>query len=485
MVNRERVQLAVPPGEITLDILRRKLRLTGVKEGCREGDCGACTVMLGSLRNGTVDYQAVNSCLLPAAAIAGKHLVTIEGINQDGLNPIQEAFLTEGAVQCGFCTPGILMALTAHILSAPEPGPASAVNAVAGNICRCTGYIAIRRAIERLFNTLPHISAEHRVRDLVALGILPKYFLEIPGELGRIAAPARPQRPAAGTNPVYVAGGTDIFVQPPRDMDNREIIFLEPPGEADRIRIRDGCLELAGGLTVEELRQSPQVRKHWPGLPEMLAGVSSVQIRNRATIAGNIANASPIGDITIILLALGADVEVGEPGKPRRVPLKEFFLGYKQLAKRESELLSRVFVSLPAAGVRFNFEKVCRRQHLDIASVNTAMQLFVRNGRIDKVDLAAGGVAPIPMYLEQTALFLQGKPLKAGVLTAALTVLDKEISPISDMRGSAAYKRRLLRNLVLGHFITLFPALLNSKGFIANPGAGEKTSQRNFQGSAK
>jgi len=199
------------------------------------------------------------------------------------------------------------------------------------------------------------------------------------------------------------------------------------------------------------------VKKFWPRLPEMLELVSSVQIRNRATIAGNIVNASPIGDIAILLLAMSAEIELAEAEKTRRLPLKNFFLSYKRLAMTPSERLTRVFVPLPGPGMRFHFEKVSRRQHLDIASVNTAMRISAADGTIREAHVAAGGVAPVPLFLEKTSFFLRGKPLEPVTLKEALKVLDREISPISDMRGSEKYKRRLLRNLFLSHFLTLFP----------------------------
>ncbi len=457
MVNRKRVHLEISPAEITLDLLRKNLRLTGVKEGCREGDCGACTILLGERRDKGITYAAVNSCLLPADALNGTHVVTIEGLNRDGLNPIQEAFLEEGAVQCGFCTPGILLSLTAFLINAPDPGPESAARAISGNICRCTGYVAIRRAIDRLFSRIPDLSGKDRILALIKLRILPDYFSSISTELDRIASPPPPDRVDSDENPVYVAGGTDLFVHPTHDLKDQPLVFLSPPGDPDGIRVGESFLELPGGLTTEALKQAPEIRKFWPRLPEMLELVSSVQIRNRATIAGNIVNASPIGDIAILLLAMGAEIELMENEKKRRIPLRKFFLAYKKLAKTPAERLSRVFIPRPGPGMVFHFEKVSRRQHLDIASVNTAIGISAPDGTIREAHVSAGGVAPVPLFLEKTSLFLRDKSLEPAALKAALVVLDSEISPISDMRGAERYKRRLLRNLFLSHFLTLFP----------------------------
>jgi xanthine dehydrogenase small subunit len=456
LLNRERVDVDAASTEIALDILRNRLHQTSVKEGCREGDCGACTVLLGTLTGKSVQYQALASCLLPAAALHGGHVVTLEGLCGADLNPIQAAFLEQGAVQCGFCTPGILLSLTAWLLSASKLDPEEASAAISGHICRCTGYVSIRRAVESLVAGLGEQGQGLRLEELVDRGIVPAYFLEVQGMLSRLpprhSEPTDPGRPA-----LVIAGGTDLFVHPRGDISDKTPVFTDALPGAQGIVESGNFLELGAAVSVEALRQSPLVRKTWPGLPGQLLLVSSPQIRNRATLAGNIVNASPIGDLTIILLALEAELVLTGPDGERSLPLHDFFLGYKKMDLGPGELIRLIRLPLPQGDVFFNFEKVSRRRHLDIAGVNSALQLSLDQGRVNRVALSAGGVAPIPLRLEKTAAYLCHRPLCDETLAGALGVMDGEIAPISDVRGSAAYKRRTLRHLLVAHFAGLFP----------------------------
>jgi xanthine dehydrogenase small subunit len=311
--------------------------------------------------------------------------------------------------------------------------------------------------VHGLFAAVPKLSKKNRIEELVELGILPAWFHKAPGKLARIAPPARGRKPFLNEKPLFVAGGTDLFVHPPLEQDPGKMAFLEEPPAREKFIVSKGFLEIDGRVTTQELLESPEIRTFWPGLPASLELVSSLQIRNRATIAGNFVNASPIGDISIIMLALGADVELASGNSSRRIPLESLFLGYKKLAKSEREILTRIFVPLPEPGNHFAFEKVSRRQHLDIASVNTALQIRVESGKITSARIAAGGVAPIPLLLEKTAGVLRGKSLGPDLVRKALRETEKEIAPISDIRGSAEYKRRLLRNLILTMLQDLFP----------------------------
>lgn len=459
-LNREPVIIEASATEMVLDILRNRMHLTSVKEGCREGDCGACTILMGRPSADAVHYQAVTSCLLPAAEIDGCHVVTLEGLNGPELNPVQAAFLKEGAVQCGFCTPGILLSLTAYFLSDQMPSADEAAQAISGHICRCTGYLSIRRAVEGLLCGLPQPAKGNRLDWLIEKGIVPGYFREVHTGLKSMPSPQDQSINPPGSSR-FIAGGTDLFVHPPEDLDSRGAVFIHQQEEAHLIRETRGFLELGAGVTVEALRESPLVRARWPKLPQLLTLVSSPQIRNRATLAGNMVNASPIGDLSIILLALEAELELSGPAGTRRLSLDHFFLGYKKMDLKSGEMIRLVRVPLPAKDSAFHFEKVSRRRYLDIAGVNSALQITLQQGRIEKVVLSAGGVAPIPLVLSRTAAFLQNRRLNPDTISQALGVMDEEIAPISDVRGSAEYKRRLLHHLLAAHFITLYPQWFN------------------------
>jgi xanthine dehydrogenase small subunit len=491
MLNDRKEETAGSTGGSALDYIRRTLRLTGTREGCREGECGACTVLLGEPWKGTVRYKAVASCLLPLGELEGRHIVTVEGINRsDGKpNTIQQALVEEGAVQCGFCTPGIVMSLTGFFLTVENPTFQEAVDALDGNICRCTGYKSIQRALRNLCDTYGTRIAQFkkeqqeadsqetnqkesrqwqadRIHLLVEWNILPAYFKDIAPQLSEIGDTGidaqvsdKERRQKKRKNRVVVAGATDLLVQQPEELKEQELYFISRRDELRQIRQKDNWLFIGAGVTVEEMKRSPEIEAYYPRMPEYLSLVSSTIMRNRATLAGNIVNASPIGDLTIMLLAMDADICLVDGKQRREMPLRDFYKGYKTLDRRKSEIIESVEIPLPRKewDIRFNFEKVSRRKYLDIASINTAMSIRMDEERIETFHLSAGGVAPVPLYLKDTCANLKGRKVDRETIDYAFKVIDGEISPITDVRGSAQYKRKLLRNLVYSHFLTMFP----------------------------
>jgi len=469
-------------GAVLLDVLREDLGLTGTKDGCREGDCGTCVVLLGSLRPDGMRYRTVNSCLLPMGGVAGHHVVTIEGLNQTDLSPVQKALLDEGAVQCGFCTPGLVIALTGFLLSGAPISETDGLAALGGNICRCTGHVAIRRAISRLCGQFPDLepapglSASARITALVAHRVLPPYFLDIPQRLHDLAATAAGQKgetrspvlveaaaakapgeECEARSPVLVAGGTDLFVTQADLLHHAELTFLSQREDLQGIRIEGTVCGIGAATPLTAIEASPIIRRLFPDFPRHFARIASVSIRNRATIAGNIVNASPAGDASVMLLALDASLVLVRGDRQREVLLRDFFRGYKVLDMAADEMIAEIRFPVPEADNRFNFEKVARRDHMDIASVSSAIMLRIEGDRIVEAHVAAGGVAPVPLYLQKTSAFLQSRPISAATAREAAAVAGDEISPISDVRGSAVYKRALLPRLILAHFLTLFP----------------------------
>jgi xanthine dehydrogenase small subunit len=526
ILNNDLVETSLPAGTVVLDFLRRERRLNGTKEGCREGDCGACMVLLGELQRDSgpeaqpsrrtdgddpqaparrakqfVRYRAVTSCLLPLGELEGRHLVSIEGLNPSpegggcpeklALNPIQRHLVGEGAIQCGFCTPGFVVSLTGYLLGNRSWSYEQAVAAVAGNICRCTGYASIKRAIRALLRELPAAGTSGRVADsptperpadrsrdserrlidvdggqverLVELGVVPRYFLDVPVRLQEL----RQQKThgiKAGTG-TLVAGGTDLFVQKPQALLAERLSFVSQRPELKSFLVENGRLFLGAGMTMEDVKRLEIVKKLLPELEEFLPLIASLPIRNRATLGGNIVNASPIGDFTIILLALGAGLGLESAGRLREVALEDFFQGYKKLSKKTGELLKWVIIPSDRRGF-FNFEKVSRRRHLDIASVNSAAWIRSQDGYIQEARLSAGGVAPVPFLLARTSAYLNGRSLDEDTVEQALQAAQEEISPINDVRGSAAYKRLLLRQLLLAHLFKAFPDSMKAEAWI-------------------
>jgi xanthine dehydrogenase small subunit len=471
IINNREVKMLLPTGMVTLDFIRQYQGLPGTKEGCREGECGACTILVGELDGGEVRYKAVASCLLPLGELNGKHIVTIEGLTTGTLSPIQQALVDEGASQCGFCTPGFVLSLTGFFLTSETLDYWDAIDALDGNICRCTGYVSIQRAVRKLCDTYAPGAAKkgNRVEQLVEWSILPPYFPGIPEQLKTIksdedlqaaSAPSHAYSAARkGRNEIVVAGGTDLYIQRPEELQDKDLFFISQCKDLTGIEQKDDWLFIGAGTTVEEMRQSALMNRLFPNMKTYLDLVASTIMRNRATLAGNIVNASPIGDLTIILLALNADICLVNGKTRREMPLRNFFKGYKQLEMKKGEIIETIEIPLPYPDwvYRFHFEKVSRRKYLDIASCNTAISIRVDRDIIVDIHLSAGGAAPVPLYLEETCSYLRGRAITGETLLEAVEVMEQEISPISDVRGSAQYKTRLLRNLVFAHFITLFP----------------------------
>jgi xanthine dehydrogenase small subunit len=457
ILNNQLVSSDKPAGSSLLDFIRYEMDLPGTKIGCREGDCGACTVIEGTLKKNEVDYKSIVSCLTPLGNAHGKHIVTVEGLNMEHLSPVQKALVDNKASQCGFCTPGFVMSLTAHSLSKEKSGKQRAIASVSGNICRCTGYKSIEKAVSDISGLLKDKRIEDPVSWLVREKFLPGYFLTIPERLDAIKKNNR----ASGRGAILVAGGTDLMVRKADEMAEASIILLQDRIDLKEISIENGKYVIGAAATASDIEQSSVINEHLPEISSYLKLVASEPVRNMGTIAGNIVNASPIGDLTIILLALNAEVVIAGSGESRAIPLKNFFIGYKKLRLKKSELMKSVTFTLPSKPFLFNFEKVSKRTHLDIASVNSAIQIKMEGKKIEECYLSAGGVSPIPLFLTRTCNFLKSGTLTRDVILQASNILQEEISPISDVRGSKEYKRLLLRQLLFAHFIKLFPGIIN------------------------
>jgi len=465
ILNSKKHTTGLPPGAVVLDLLREEAGLTGTKEGCREGDCGACTVLLGTLLQRGIEYKAVNSCILPVGELHGRHLVTIEGVNpEEGLSPLQQVFVEEGASQCGFCTPGFIMSLTGYLLGTIDPDDTEATDSLAGNICRCTGYISISKSAKTVSGITGHSPAERctsreHLEWLAEKEILPPYFLGIEEMLRALNADGSEANISGEA--VTVAGGTDLFAVEAEDLRNTDLKFLSRETGMNGITVLENSVLVGAGVTVRDIIDSG-VFRNTGNLERSLQLVASPGVRNRATVGGNIVNASPIGDLTIIFLALDAKLVISSGSDCREVQLKDFFRGYKLLDLSPGELLESLVYKKPDSTTFVNFEKIAMRQHLDIASVNTAAAFRVSGGRIEKADISAGGVAPVPLYLEKTSAVLNGMEVSTDTAQLAVRTARSEVSPIDDVRGSAEYKKLLLGKLVAAHFVELFPGLINA-----------------------
>lgn len=450
ILNDNTIATSLPPGMVLLDFIRYQQQLTGTKIGCREGDCGACTVLVGEVIKGKLQYESMTSCLMPLGNAEGKHIVSIEGINFPGqLNPVQSAMADCGATQCGFCTPGFVMSLAGFCLGDAEATQQNAVTAVDGNICRCTGYKSIERAAGIVADLLKDKNGQESTVYVTERKILPAYFTTIKERLLTLETVALPTSHSPLT---IVGGGTDLYVQKHDEMTNTPIRFLFDNPKLNGIAKEDNKCILGPSVTVSDMKASPIINEAFPDFHRYARLVSSTPIRNMATIAGNFINASPIGDFTIFFLALDAQIMLSDGKTKRELPLRKLYKGYKTLDKTPAEYIESIWFELPGTNSIFNFEKVSKRTHLDIASVNTAIHVKMSGDVIESTGLSAGGVGPIPMYLQKTSGYLKGKKLTGETIDGTVDTMKTEISPISDARGSKEYKTLLLGQLIKAHF---------------------------------
>jgi xanthine dehydrogenase small subunit len=434
-----------PPQTTLLDFVRAR-GLTGAKEGCAEGECGACTVLMVKPRGEGCEYVPVNSCLMFLSMAAGQEIVTVEGLAEGGkLVPAQEAMAAAGGSQCGYCTPGFVMSLAAEHYRRGREGPCE-WEALSGNLCRCTGYRPIRDAAASL--------------DAVSL----PERLSRPGPEMRAMSCGGFHRPATlrecfdllarYPEATLVAGATDLAVESNlRGRRFARLISLEALQELRVFRESAGDVEIGAGLTLSEIEgrwtNAPPVWSEWLRL------FASPLIRNRATLGGNLATASPIGDSAPLLLALDARVRVAGTGGERVVPLDEFFVGYRKTALRAGEVLVAVVVpTAPLAhahgsggGVRFF--KVAKRRTDDISTVAVCFAIEIDGrGRVEQVRMAYGGVAATPIRAKEAEAAIIGLRWNDSAVHVAQDVLARTLHPISDHRGSAEYRLALAQNLL-------------------------------------
>ncbi len=471
----------VDPTRTVLEVLREDLGRTGTKEGCAEGDCGACTVVLAEpdASGERLRYRAVNACIQFAPTLDGKRLLTVESLRgADGaLHPVQRALVECHGSQCGFCTPGFVMSLLALYKSGNHPGRRAVDDALAGNLCRCTGYRPIVDAAERMYaigaaltepeadwlrapggrdgpergeaEVIAAIEAIAR-EDTLALEHGGRRYLA-PRRLDALAALAV-EHPGA----CLLAGGTDVglwVTKQHRRLDT--VIHLGEVAELRRLEISDTHVEIGAAVTLTDA--APVLAAHYPPLGELMRRFASPPIRNAGTLGGNVANGSPIGDSMPALIALGATVVLRRAERVREMPLEDLYLDYQVSALEPGELLERVRVPLPAAGPPerelFATWKVSKRFDQDISAVCGAWRVRLDGDAVESARVAYGGMAATPRRALACERALEGARWSEGTVHAAMDALDADFSPIDDMRASAGYRRTVARNLLLRFYL--------------------------------
>jgi len=444
------------PRTTLLDYLRLQERKLGTKEGCAEGDCGACTVALGRVRGGRVRYEPVNACILLLGQVDGAELVTVEDLAVgDELHPVQAAMVAHHGSQCGFCTPGIVMSLFTLYHEGDGPPSREAVNdALAGNLCRCTGYrpivdAALQACGDHPNDTFAH-ATEQNVQGLTALADGRDVFV---GDGARFfAAPATEDSLAVlyarHPDATLVAGCTDVGLWVTKGMVALDkIIWLGRVAGLDIIDDADDALSLGAAATHAQVHAS--LARIDADLGELMRRFGSLQVRVSGTVGGNIANGSPIGDLAPALIALGSEIELRRGESTRTIPLESFFIAYRRQDRMPGEYVRRVTVPKLKVGEVFRAYKVSKRFDEDISAVMGAFRLTLDHRRIASVRIAFGGMAGIPKRAEEAEQALTGISLDdPSSWGEAMAAIGRDFQPLDDHRASAAYRSTVARNLL-------------------------------------
>jgi xanthine dehydrogenase large subunit len=444
-------------GSLT-EYLRDACRLVGTKIGCGEGDCGACTVLVGRPATGGVCYRPATSCILVLCQLDGAHVVTVEGLRSGrDLSPVQEAMVAHHGSQCGYCTPGIVVALTGLLESDPDPGEDALKTGLTGNLCRCTGYLPILEAGRSFDRTGQRPLTELYPDKGLAVDIarLASDPLRIESG-GRVFY--RPDRAAdvlafkaEHPDAVIVSGGTDLGVwRNRRGFDPPRLLSLAGIAEWGLIRREGNAVAIGANVTWAALEAF--ARNEAPELLEVTHHFASPQIRNVATFVGNVAGGSPIADAVSFLHVTGACLELVSTRGTRSVAVGDYFTGYRQTILAADEIVARVVIPLPAVGERIKLYKVSKRKEMDISTFRAGINVRVSGGRIDRAVLAFAGVGPKVLRLPATEAYLAGRPFAESTFREAGRRAREELEPISDVRGSRDYRLTLAENVLLKYY---------------------------------
>lgn len=457
----------VDPNRTVLQFLREDLARTGTKEGCAEGDCGACTVVIADIDTSgeRLAPRAVNSCIQFLPTLDGKELLTVEslGDGERGLHPAQRAMVEQHGSQCGFCTPGFVMSLFALYKSNAQPSRCDIDEALAGNLCRCTGYTPIVAAALGMYADEPDVenwqtqpaggvaSGDEQARLKKLRDLVTDEVLCAEGSGRKFYAPHNIEQLATllTENPsaTILAGGTDIGLQVTKQQRNLEVlIYTGNVAELDESVVAEDCLDIGAAVTLTDAMSL--ITAHYPTLEELFVRFASPPIRNAGTLGGNIANGSPIGDSMPALMVLGATLVLNAGGRRRTVALEDFYLGYQQNALQAGEFVERIRIPLPADGEYIHSYKVSKRFDQDISAVCSAYRLRLDGNNIREVRIAYGGMAEVPARASRCEQALLGNEWNADTVDRAMLALDQDFTPISDMRSSAGYRQQVCKNLL-------------------------------------
>lgn len=455
------------PTQTLLQYLREDLHCTGTKEGCAEGDCGACTVVIGELKQDRLQMKSVNACLQFLPTLDGKAIFTVEDLSNAGsLHPVQQAMVDCHGSQCGFCTPGFVMSLWDLYLREVDTGTTDTTTnsdistmlldrkkidiALSGNLCRCTGYRPIIDAARQMAK-LPKQDFDRDALSQTLRGLQREPALSYQHRDQRFDAPQtltsllslRATRPDA----VLLAGATDVGLWVTKQLrDLNDIIYLGEVAELQLVSVEDNVLNIGATVPLDEAYQA--ATNYYPELNDLWQRFASLPIRHIGTLGGNVANGSPIGDSMPWLIVLGAQVVLSSLSGQRRLPLEDFYLGYQKKDLRADEIVTMIELPLPSAQQIFRTYKLAKRFDQDISAVCAAFSAQLQDGRLSNVRVAFGGMAATPKRALAAEACLENHLWNEANLLKAMTALAQDYAPLSDMRASSEYRMTIAQNLL-------------------------------------
>ena len=448
------------PNETILNYVRLKLKKTGTKEGCAEGGCGACTVVLGELKNNKIIYKAINSCIGFLPSLEGKQLILVEDlVSKNGtLHTVQDAMINYHGSQCGFCTPGFVMSLFAMYKNFSSYNKENIQDSISGNLCRCTGYRPILDAgkslnninrsdqfdknKKKIINLLKKINSE----NISLKNGKKKYFS--PKSINELIKNIK-----ENPNSIFLSGGTDLSLNVTKERkDINNIISLNSVKELKFIKKKNSNIEVGAATSLIEFESF--IKKYYPDFNTILKRYGSVQIRNVGTIAGNIATASPIGDTLPLLLSLDAKVVLQKKSKKTILPLKNFFISYRKTKLKKRQFIHSIIIPIFKKNI-FKAYKISKRIDDDISSVCASFNLEINNKKIKNIKIAYGGMAPIPKRAINCEKTLINSTLSEESFEKAKKKLEKDFNPINDMRATKDYRMEVAKNLLMKCFIEI------------------------------